>query len=322
MQKMNALNSIAYAVGVIETSAHIHYESEMAIVHKGCLKISIDGISYTISEGGIFFINPMSVHSYKTEEPFTLLTFLGVSKSFTENLFPDLRNKRIQFVVSNEKNNSTIVNRIRTLLMAIYKNSIYDDEYHAALNQSAAIFILTLLHKHFLTDSNQSDMLDSDDFDRNRLIESYILENYNKKINLKMLADHIHLSSYYTSHYFKNFFQVTFVQYLSSLRIVNAKYLLHKKNLSITEIAHSCGFDNGANFSRVFKNIEGISPTEYRKMRISMNAFFFGKGASGMYGTKSGFYIAFNQERHRSFFKERFKKTKHIDIHIFDIFTV
>lgn len=88
---------------------------------------------------------------------------------------------------------------------------------------------------------------------RNFRITEYISNNFDKDINIHSLAEHIHLSSSYISHYFKDTFKVSFNQYLTTFRILNAKYLLSATNLPITEIAFQCGFDSSTDFSRVFK---------------------------------------------------------------------
>lgn len=52
--------------------------------------------------------------------------------------------------------------------------------------------------------------------------------------------------------------------YLSELRIRQACTLMKKSDISITAIAASVGFENSLYFSKVFKKIKGITPTEYR----------------------------------------------------------
>lgn len=158
-----------------------------------------------------------------------------------------------------------------------------------------------------------------DNYARNQQIEAYILKNYNKDINIQMLAEHIHLSPYYTSHYFKKIYQVTFNQYLTSLRVVNAKYLLHKPDLPITEIALSCGFNNSSNFSRIFKMEEGMSPSDYRKKHLLSNAPDK-LNHTGLYSTQSGFYISFTSNQHQTFLNEALTKFK-INPNIFHFLT-
>ena len=77
---------------------------------------------------------------------------------------------------------------------------------------------------------------------------------------------------------FKRDIGFTFSSYLNMLRIEKAKELLLKSDMSITVIAFDIGYNDSNYFSTVFKNIEGISPREYRKkIRTSPVNYFFNK---------------------------------------------
>ena len=55
-------------------------------------------------------------------------------------------------------------------------------------------------------------------------------------------------------------------QWINETLILEAKYLLHQTNLNINEIAHELGFDDASYFSRLFRKIESITPTDYKNM--------------------------------------------------------
>ena len=67
------------------------------------------------------------------------------------------------------------------------------------------------------------------------------------------------------SHCFKKQTGYTFREYLTNVRLENAKSLLQYSGLTITEIAFSVGFNDSNYFSNVFKAQMGISPMKYRK---------------------------------------------------------
>ena len=58
---------------------------------------------------------------------------------------------------------------------------------------------------------------------------------------------------------------VKFKEYLNSLRINRALELIGDPDLSVSEISEKCGFSDPYYFSKVFKKITGLTPTEYRK---------------------------------------------------------
>jgi len=57
----------------------------------------------------------------------------------------------------------------------------------------------------------------------------------------------------------------TFIEYLNDVRIGYASRKLIERDLSVSEIAFMCGFNNIANFNRVFKKCKNRTPTKYRQ---------------------------------------------------------
>ena len=55
------------------------------------------------------------------------------------------------------------------------------------------------------------------------------------------------------------------MQYILSKRIYNAEILLQDSTYNITEISEIVGYENPLYFSRIFKKVKGLSPSEYRK---------------------------------------------------------
>lgn len=100
-------------------------------------------------------------------------------------------------------------------------------------------------------------------------ISEYIEENYNKDISLVELANYVGFSSYYLSKLIKESLQINYITYLTSVRIDKAKILLKKGDLNISEIAYKVGYSEPKYFSNVFKKLEGVTPTEYKKMACS-----------------------------------------------------
>ena len=94
--------------------------------------------------------------------------------------------------------------------------------------------------------------------------ENYIKQNYMKDISLDDISRYCNISSYYFSKLFKQETGENYVEYLSRVRIENAKKMLSDSESSIKEISYSVGFSDPNYFSRAFKKYEGVSPTEYK----------------------------------------------------------
>jgi len=96
-----------------------------------------------------------------------------------------------------------------------------------------------------------------------RAIE-YINENYQKEnLMLKDVAGYAYVSSSYLSIILKKEMGITFIEYLTKVRMEHAKKLLDETQMKHYEIAEACGYSNPTYFSSIFKKIYGVSPSTY-----------------------------------------------------------
>ena len=58
---------------------------------------------------------------------------------------------------------------------------------------------------------------------------------------------------------------MSMLDYIASVRIAKAKFLISERRMSIADTASAVGFSDGLTFNRNFKKIEGITPAEYKK---------------------------------------------------------
>ena len=92
----------------------------------------------------------------------------------------------------------------------------------------------------------------------------YFNEHYNEDISIDEYAQNNHISVSWFIRYFKQCTGSTPMQYILSKRIYNAEILLQDSAYNITEISQIIGYDNPLYFSRIFKKVKGLSPSEYR----------------------------------------------------------
>jgi len=106
---------------------------------------------------------------------------------------------------------------------------------------------------------------------RNAVIKAknHIELHYNTKITLEQLSSMVNLSPIYFQRIFTAATGKTPHRYLLDKRLSVAKELLLVSNHSLTEISNLCGFSSQSRFNIVFKQNEGLTPTEYKnKNRI------------------------------------------------------
>lgn len=98
-----------------------------------------------------------------------------------------------------------------------------------------------------------------------RRVSEYVLDNYMFNISLNDLAKRFNMSPNWFSTRFKKVTGMGFHEYLVRVRIQFACEALEKTNKSITDIAYECGFGESGYFSRVFKQLVGKTPRQYRQ---------------------------------------------------------
>ncbi len=92
----------------------------------------------------------------------------------------------------------------------------------------------------------------------------YIHQHYQEDLALDDVSRAVNISSYYFSKVFKEKIGVTFVEYLTNLRMEQAKKLLENPDNSVRDVCFAVGYQDPNYFSRTFKRMTGVTPTEYR----------------------------------------------------------
>ena len=93
--------------------------------------------------------------------------------------------------------------------------------------------------------------------------KEYVRENYGEKLTLSVIASKIGISQGYLSSVFKKQTGGNLNDYINQIKIDRAKELLEKKEYMMYEISDMLGFENPYYFSKVFKKLTGITPSEY-----------------------------------------------------------
>ena len=122
--------------------------------------------------------------------------------------------------------------------------------------------IFIKLHRYLQTSCKIDNSQIAETIDKATL---YFNEHYNEDIRIEEYADSQHISTSWFIRNFRLYTGFTPMQYILSKRIYNAEALLQNDHYNITEISNIIGYDNPLYFSRIFKKVKGISPTEYRK---------------------------------------------------------
>ncbi len=97
------------------------------------------------------------------------------------------------------------------------------------------------------------------------IILNYIHQHYSEDITRTMLAEMVYLNPDYMARLFKKRTQTSVVNYITAYRMEKAKEFLQNQQISVGTVAAKVGYGNYSYFSKLFKDIVGCTPNEYRK---------------------------------------------------------
>ena len=99
-----------------------------------------------------------------------------------------------------------------------------------------------------------------------RVVKKYVEEHFGEPLTLEELSQVVDLSPTYLSTIFKKDTGMTFLEYLSKVRMDMAKKLLKETNDTVADICGKVGYSDVRYFTKTFTKYAGLKPKEYRKL--------------------------------------------------------
>lgn len=248
---------------------HKQKEIEISYVLEGSLKVCLLKEEHTVSSGNAFLIFPDSLHSIQPVDQqcgkyFTLIfdpcLLIGYPNSFFDQSFytPALSASRPFVSISNTPK----LQDIFSVLFWFYHNSsAHSASDYLNIQRNLQDIWILLFQNVFDLDSNTKT-----GFEDAKILQmiTYLRENYAEKFSLTSMAETLHVSRGECCRYFKKMMGMTISDYLLEYRLGKAIELLEVSNASITKIAHTVGFNSVSNFSALFKEKTGHTPSTFR----------------------------------------------------------
>jgi len=98
-----------------------------------------------------------------------------------------------------------------------------------------------------------------------RRAAAFVDRNLASALDARSIAAHVGVSVSYLGALFRAQFQTGPMQYVQRARLGLARRLLADPYLTVQQVAHACGYEDANYFSRLFRKVLGLSPTEYRR---------------------------------------------------------
>ena len=228
-----------------------HTHGELILVVKGSVNICVDGKNHTLTEGEMSIVFPYLTHSYDDapEADVLLILFDPLSTAF-DNTF--LTQKPLH-PYADGRDFYQMLNRSITLI-------------NAGKIKTAMGYINAVIGEFLETTPMEN--ADNTSEDTVTKILTYCAEHFAENITIQSVSEALYLSPSYVSKIFSQKLKYGFREYINALRINMAKSLLKNPEKRITDIMLTCGFVNQSSFNRVFREICGMSPKDYRRANL------------------------------------------------------
>lgn len=255
-----------------ELTFHWHECMEITWVLEGSGSYYVNGREYTVGRGDMIIFNNVEIHGWRVLEEMSLLVL-----TFAPDLISDgTRFADYDYLLPFVQRGSHFENLIRhqedyTSEMTRIALQIEEEDREQRLGSQLMIKayilqLLTILIRHYQKTSPPRQSLSTKKAHMKRLeqVVAYIRSHYQEPLTLEELAQMAYMSPTYFSSYFKKVTGRSLKEYLIDLRISRAEELLTAGDMSILEVADSCGFPNVSNFYRLYKKRTGQSPGKTR----------------------------------------------------------
>lgn len=239
---------------------HIHDEVELIYVEKGNSIISIDNHVQELTTGDFAIVFPNTIHKYQlspnlSEDSNHCIVAIIPLKLCGTHLNTLLNESPLDPFILKADLHPNVAFAMRQLL----EESL--SEYSPAVCQALVELVLArTLPQLTLTKIKQQESSD--------LIEQiirYINQHFKEDLTLYSLSVALGVSKYHLSHIISDTMHTHFRRYLNTIRANYTSVQIRTTNRPLTQIWNEAGFESQRTFNRAFKEIYGMTPSEYRK---------------------------------------------------------
>ncbi len=239
-----------------------HNFYEFYYLAQGERQYFLNNTIYQLKQGDVLLIPPNVLHrSIGSETSYYSRVLMDIPKDVFETEF------REKYETETTKHIYKIPKKRR----AFFESLIEKLEYEYSNNDGYSDYLIRKYVNEiliFLMRMDKGYTFSYSSLTSNRVISSatlYMSEHYEKQLSLDDVAREVGMSKSHFCRLFKEKTGFNFSDYLTGVRINEATKLLLDTDLSITEIASRCGYNDSAYFAMIFKKVKGVTPLKYRK---------------------------------------------------------
>ena len=257
-------------VDFTHVALHWHEEMEIIAVKKGNGRITVDTVSYPVSEGDILAVFPGQLHAISCGSGermeyeniiFRISMLMGDNgDGCTVHFLSPLQEgqaKKPVLIQKGQPDYEVFGNVIRELDKFSQQRG---NGYQLAVKGQLFLFLYYAYGRGILFAEKKPGHAR----EKIKGILDYIREHFGEEITIKQAAELCFYSESHFMKYFKQYAGMPFIQYLNDYRLTRAGEFLQNTEESVTQIALKCGFENLSYFNRLFRRKFGVTPGQYR----------------------------------------------------------
>lgn len=258
-EKRNHFNIVAKKIkNFMGFPPMFHPHCEIIYLLSGQINMVIDGCEHTLSAGEISIVFPFVTHCYENA-PNAEAIILLFDSTVTGALETSILTKKPVFPFTDK------LNYLLPIFNRINKLTFSED---SLLNQTAVSYLTAIVGE--ILSSVPLCPTNTESPDISQKILAYCSEHFtDDDMSIKKVSDALYISSSYVSKVFAKTLKCKFREYINLLKVNHAKKLITKKEMKIVDVMLECGFKNQSSFNRIFIEICGVSPSEYRKQETN-----------------------------------------------------
>ena len=249
---------------------------EMVYVDSGTINAITDGLGRALGQGQVIFHRPMELHAHVSDKkaPNNMLVVSFTSESPAMAFF----DKKVFTLDKTEKTLLSLFIREATNALGKISGEYSDKEPLDFKNAPCGSlqlldcylteFLLVLMRGGESSGEVVKRSEDSRELAESstiELIKNYLKENLYESITLSDICTRFYIGKSHLCKLFSEYTDESPIEYLSKLKMAEAKTLLLKGDYSVSRISDMLGYSSIHNFSRAFKKSVGVSPLDYKK---------------------------------------------------------
>ena len=259
----------------IKIGWHLHPEYELTLITESTGKLFIGDHTDNFGPGDLMLIGPNTPHYMRNEEAFYEnkpgLRIRAIVVHFTqdflgESFFGIPEMASVKKLLSNSYRGIDIFGKTRMEVAEKMEDLLQLRGYERLKNLLDILqTISNSAEQRVLSSVGFKNSFSADDAERINNVFDFLFRNFSEDISVSAAAGRIHMETSAFCKFFKSRTGKTFTHILNEIRIGHACKLFMEKDMSVSQVCYSCGYNNLSYFNRRFKLITKYSPLEYQK---------------------------------------------------------